>query len=351
MSSFLLENLDNYKKEISNDISEIYLKYNEQIFDYLTNILSINIQNNNYIIKKGIEIQTYVFKYIFLYSFNLEMSLYHMRKAQLYYIEFVNQISNESNSFLKLTIKDSALFVYKKTIFDISTNYKSNYLINSINSDKINIINKSIEIFNIIFTYILDLIYDLNLYKNNNDKLIISNTNESLILNNEIDNIKNSINKHINNNLIILINYSLKNMETKQNKSNLIINNEIKDNEIKEHCNNIYNSLESIDYLVNFIINNILNKLNVENENINSINIIKIYKNKINFLTNASELFIKVINKNYINKFYIDKSLIEKKIISFDITRNISDEINDNINNKKYIENPDPLKFINWLIS
>ena len=42
----------------------------------------------------------------------------------MYYIEFIEQIGEEGNSFLQLSSKDAMLFVYKKTIFDINIEYK-----------------------------------------------------------------------------------------------------------------------------------------------------------------------------------------------------------------------------------
>lgn len=380
MSLFLLENLDNYKKSILNPISEIYNKYTDQIFDYLSNISFINVENNNYIIKKGIEIQTYVFKYIFLYTFNLEMAVYHMKKAQLYYIEFVSQINNENNSYLKLTLKDSALFVYKKTIFDISTSYKSSFFINKNNSHKIDIINKSIDIFNLIIISFLDNLIDDKYNSKTNiseDNISNANTNANLnsnnlnnnnysvnnnnVFKNNINNIKEIIQKHINHNLIILLNLSFREIgnninnitnaaKQHNNVSDDNYNDDNDDNTISEDEYNIYKSLECIYYLSKFIINDIFTRYIDNNETI-----INKHKIKNHFLMSVIEIFIKLINKNYINNFYIDKSLIEKKISSFDIEFNISDETeknkNDihNMNDNYFIENP--MKFINWLIN
>jgi hypothetical protein len=39
----------------------------------------------------------------------------------------MDQMNDESHSFLQLTIKDAILFVYKKTIYDINDEYRSSY--------------------------------------------------------------------------------------------------------------------------------------------------------------------------------------------------------------------------------
>lgn len=324
--SFLLENLDNYKKTISNNIDEIYSKYTEQIFDYIINILFIDIDNNNYTIKKGIEILTYIFKYIFLYTFNLELSIYHMKKAKVYYIEFVRQINTENNSFYKLKLKDSALFVYKKTIFDISKNYKSIYSINDDNHHKIEKINKLIDIFKLIINTNIDYLnFGILINDKNNDKNKefnnISKNEEDNSITFEIDIIKNIIDKKINNNIINLLN-----LDFKEEKNN----------------NSIYKWLEIILLLLNFIINNILNENNNNSitNTIDNDDVINIYKNKLDFLTNVMEIIIKFINKNY-NNNNIDKIFIEKKINLFNV--------NDNKLDFDYKLNPS--NFVNWIFN
>ena len=65
-----------------------------------------------------------VMNVLFLYTRNTELIYKHLNKSFLYYIEFIEQIGEEGNSFLQLSSKDAMLFVYKKTIFDINIEYK-----------------------------------------------------------------------------------------------------------------------------------------------------------------------------------------------------------------------------------
>lgn len=50
---------------------------------------------------------------------NKTAAVHHAKKALLYYAEFIAQIKQDANSFLKLTATDAVLFSYKKTIFTI----------------------------------------------------------------------------------------------------------------------------------------------------------------------------------------------------------------------------------------
>ena len=51
---------------------------------------------------------------------NKEAAVHHAKKALLYYAEFIAQIKQDANSFLKLTATDAVLFSYKKTIFTLN---------------------------------------------------------------------------------------------------------------------------------------------------------------------------------------------------------------------------------------
>lgn len=106
----------------------IMSKYNELIIDYLKYIYStIKINNKDYfifIINRGLHTVNHVFNMLLLYTRNLELIDYHIKKAYLYYVEFVGQISEDNNSYLQLSSKDAMLFVYKKTIFELNNDFR-----------------------------------------------------------------------------------------------------------------------------------------------------------------------------------------------------------------------------------
>ena len=67
----------------------------------------------------GLSCMGIVFCNVLAKTKNLGAAVYHAKKAYLYYAEFISQISQDSNSFLKLTPTDGVLFSYKKTVFSI----------------------------------------------------------------------------------------------------------------------------------------------------------------------------------------------------------------------------------------
>ena len=63
-----------------------------------------------------------------MYTKNLDLTVYHCKKAYLFYVEFIGQIGDDNNSYLQLNSKDATLFVYKKTIFEINNEYRKQFV-------------------------------------------------------------------------------------------------------------------------------------------------------------------------------------------------------------------------------
>jgi hypothetical protein len=129
-SHFILYNTSNYKQSIQNSVLEILNKFVRVIIEYMRFISEkLTIKNdkyNNFIFERGLGTLVHVFSIIFYYTKNLELSFYHTQKAYYFYIEFIEQISDDNITFLQLSSRDAMLFVYKKTIFDLNNEFKKN---------------------------------------------------------------------------------------------------------------------------------------------------------------------------------------------------------------------------------
>lgn len=125
-------NVDNYKKDNLSTVktSNIYVLFINLINDFILYFVdSIELTDPNYynyILLRGIETMKHIFNLLFIYTQNLELIMHHLKKSYLYYVEFLNRIGVDKNSFLQLNSKDAIIFVYKKTIFDINTEFKKN---------------------------------------------------------------------------------------------------------------------------------------------------------------------------------------------------------------------------------
>jgi hypothetical protein len=157
-----LQNVENYNKIIFDNEDEIYSRYTNIIIQYLL-LGTEKIKNHNaeyvkYILIKGLFTISYVFKMLFMYSCNLQLTYHHCQKSYSYYIEFIGQIGDDAVTYLQLNSKDAALFVYKKTIFDISDEIKKKYTENDANEKKNKNISIMIDIYNkLIETEIMNL--------------------------------------------------------------------------------------------------------------------------------------------------------------------------------------------------
>jgi hypothetical protein len=157
-------------------VNNVIDKYIQILVEYCSSVskqkLVITSPNMfNFIILRGLETTTHVFKYVLLYTQNLEAAYHHAQKSVYYYLEFIAQVAEQRNAFLQLSSRDAITYVYKKTI----------YLINNLESKK----SKS-DIINTMNTY-------MQLYKNTGDNIIISRKNTTCISADDVERLKATI--------------------------------------------------------------------------------------------------------------------------------------------------------------
>jgi hypothetical protein len=187
-SHFILYNTSNYKSSIEKPLLEILNKFIEVIVEYMHIILEKKmIKNeiyNDFIFERGFDSLKHVFLIIFYYTKNLNLTFYHTQKAYYFYIEFIEQITDENVvTFLRLGSRDAIMFVYKRTIFDLNNEIKKD--MEEPNNAEKNIL-KTINIFIPIYKDIVLYVMKHNKINNDNKKNInlfyhsIKNINETL---------------------------------------------------------------------------------------------------------------------------------------------------------------------------
>ena len=153
----------NYNKTLTipNDI--ILSKFCELINEYLFHITeNIIIQNRQYyifILLRGLSTIKHIFNTMLLYTKNLDLTIYHTKKAYLFYVEFIGQIGEENNSYLQLNSKDATLFVYKKTIFEINNEYRKQFILDNDEKEKFKLFD--------IFSKVIVGIFETSVYNEN----------------------------------------------------------------------------------------------------------------------------------------------------------------------------------------
>ena len=157
-------------------VNNVIDKYIQILVEYCSSVskqkLVITSPNMfNFIILRGLETTTHVFKYVLVYTQNLEAAFHHAQKAIYYYLEFITQVAEQRNAFLQLSSRDAITYVYKKTI----------YLINNLESKK-----SKNDIINTMNLYI-------QLYKNLGDNIMITRKNTTCISPDDVERLKSTI--------------------------------------------------------------------------------------------------------------------------------------------------------------
>ena len=150
-----ISDVKNYCKILYLEQPKKYImSYIELIQGFMLYVIeNMVIQNDMYLlflIKRGIDTITHCFKILLTYTRNLELTVFHCKKATCYYIEFIGQINDVSihHSYLQLNSMDAALFVYKKTIYDIDNNYRKTHQLNKEEKEFFLKISSGITLFN-----------------------------------------------------------------------------------------------------------------------------------------------------------------------------------------------------------
>jgi hypothetical protein len=193
---FAINNLDNYRQFIHNSCQDILTKFVSVITEYMKfiseKISMKNKQYYNFIFERGIDMIIHVFTIIFYYTKNLDLTFYHSQKAYYFYIEFIEQISDDNVTFLQLSSKDAITFVYKKTIYEINHDYKRN-MVELTNDEKSLLAN--LEMYISIYKNVIHFSITHSDFKYDNKiEYIISCCDKINILNDELN--KNKIKKN-----------------------------------------------------------------------------------------------------------------------------------------------------------
>jgi hypothetical protein len=215
-----------------------YEKLNPELLNtYIEKIQSVMydllIEKNNYELKHiytGFKTVTHVITNIFINTKNINITMHYGKLAITYFLEFINQIrSNNVNNFINLSLNDAIIFVYKKTIFNLNSEYKKRY--SNTEDDKL---------FHTIFT-INNIINSLYVYNDFNTFKLKTFINQLVIIShqNEIGDIEKIINLLVNNNTEHLKICNLIMMLSKKKNKSLNINKVYTFNYVQNYTNKL----------------------------------------------------------------------------------------------------------------
>jgi hypothetical protein len=116
---YSLSNPSNYKATFQADRKDVQAKFIDLIIDYLDHIKTKSI----FVKVRGLETMFHVFYTVLSYTKNLLVSSLNARKAFYLYSEFTEQIAEDANLVLQLSSREAVLYVYKKTLYDLSNEH------------------------------------------------------------------------------------------------------------------------------------------------------------------------------------------------------------------------------------
>ena len=183
-SKYNLSNTTYFTKKF--DITKtkyLFKKHTQLISEFLLSLVdSISLTKKQYylfVIQRGLETIMHCFKILFMYTKNIDLTVYHCKKAFCYYIEFIGQISDNNHSYLQLNSKDATLFVYKKTLFEINNDYKKNFILEEHDIFYLNTIN---QLFAIYYNIILYSILNKDITNDNKKQIIQFSLERAVII-------------------------------------------------------------------------------------------------------------------------------------------------------------------------
>ncbi len=113
---YSLSNSANYKTSFQADRKDVQAKFIELVVDYFDHIKTKSL----FVKVRGLETMFHVFYTVLSYTKNLLVSSLNARKAFYLYSEFTEQIAEDANLVLQLSSREAVLYVYKKTLYDLS---------------------------------------------------------------------------------------------------------------------------------------------------------------------------------------------------------------------------------------
>lgn len=160
-NSLIIFNTKNYNKKIDEknilSFMKVYIQLLKEYLEFLLNNIDIKEINEHFlfITNRGLITYKHIFNILFLYTKNFTLILHHIKKAYLYYVEFIGQIGHDNHAYLKLNSRDASLFVYKKTIYEINNLYKKDFILSDEDKKKHLKLTNLVDSINIVISMIL----------------------------------------------------------------------------------------------------------------------------------------------------------------------------------------------------
>ena len=108
----------NYRPSLLEDIDVLFISFITIVHHYIIYFFENKESIKPTIMNRGIHMLAHIFVILLHYSKNLGLTIHHSKTSIVYYVEYINQITDkDDNMFFNLSLKDAIIYVYTKTIY------------------------------------------------------------------------------------------------------------------------------------------------------------------------------------------------------------------------------------------
>lgn len=129
-----LKNMEFYNDKIHFSLKDVFFSLKMLLHGYIDCCCdNINSNIEKHYLEKGINIILNVFKIILMYTKNLEIAKLYTSNSIYFYIEYINQITRKDSEihFVNLSLNDAILYVYRKSIYELSDSHKKKFVLDN----------------------------------------------------------------------------------------------------------------------------------------------------------------------------------------------------------------------------
>jgi predicted nucleic acid-binding protein len=135
-----------YRPSLLEDMDVLLISFITIIHHYIIYFFENKETIKPNIMNKGIQMLSHIFVILLHYSKNLGLTIHHSKTSIVYYVEYINQITDkDDNMFFNLSLKDAIIYVYTKTIYVVPEDIRQKHLLTILEKQQLENIQENIH--------------------------------------------------------------------------------------------------------------------------------------------------------------------------------------------------------------
>ena len=153
----------NYRPSFLEDMDVLLISYITIIHHYIVYFFENKETIKPVIMNKGINMLSHIFVILLHYSKNLGLTIHHSKTSIVYYVEYINQITDkDDNMFFNLSLKDAIIYVYTKTIYVVPEEIRKSHILTTLEKQQLENLQDAI----LKYTHFIENIVTLECFQN-----------------------------------------------------------------------------------------------------------------------------------------------------------------------------------------